>query len=30
MRDDMGISYIGIPGQALDEFAPIVEELRGT
>ena len=30
MRDDIGISYISIPGQAMDEFAPIVQELRGT
>jgi probable F420-dependent oxidoreductase len=29
-RDELGISYIAIPGQAMDEFAPIVEELRGT
>jgi probable F420-dependent oxidoreductase len=30
MRGDLGISYISVPGQAMDEFAPIVEELRGT
>lgn len=30
MREDMGISYIAVPGQAMDEFAPIVQELRGT
>ncbi len=30
MREDMGISYIAVPGQAMDEFAPIVGELRGT
>ena len=30
MRDDLGISYIAVPGQAMNEFAPIVQELRGT
>ena len=30
MRAEMGISYIAVPGQAMDEFAPIVQELRGT
>jgi probable F420-dependent oxidoreductase len=30
MRDELGISYIAVPGQAMDEFAPIVQELRGT
>lgn len=30
MRDELGISYIAIPGQAMDEFAPIVQELRGS
>jgi len=30
MREDLGISYIAVPGQAMDEFAPIVQELRGT
>ena len=30
LRDELGISYIAIPGQAMDEFAPIVQELRGT
>jgi len=30
MRDDLGISYISVPGQAMDEFAPIVQELRGS
>ncbi len=30
MRDALGVSYISIPGQAMDEFAPIVQELRGT
>lgn len=30
MRDDLGISYISVPGQAMNEFAPIVQELRGT
>ncbi|MDQ2952140.1 MAG: TIGR03621 family F420-dependent LLM class oxidoreductase [Chloroflexota bacterium] len=30
MRDEMGISYIAVPGQAMNEFAPIVQELRGT
>lgn len=30
MRADLGISYIAVPGQAMDEFAPIVQELRGT
>jgi probable F420-dependent oxidoreductase len=29
-RESLGISYISIPGQAMDEFAPIVQELRGT
>jgi len=29
-REELGISYISIPGQAMDEFAPIVQELRGT
>ena len=29
-RDALGINYISIPGQAMDEFAPIVQELRGT
>lgn len=29
-RDELGISYIAVPGQAMDEFAPIVQELRGT
>ena len=30
MRVELGISYIAVPGQAMDEFASIVEELRGT
>ena len=30
MRDDLGISYIAVPGQAMNEFAPIVQELRGS
>ena len=29
-REELGISYLSIPGQAMDEFAPIVQELRGT
>jgi probable F420-dependent oxidoreductase len=29
-RTELGISYLAIPGQAMDEFAPIVQELRGT
>lgn len=29
-REELGISYIAVPGQAMDEFAPIVQELRGT
>jgi probable F420-dependent oxidoreductase len=29
-RAELGLSYISIPGQAMDEFAPIVQELRGT
>ena len=29
-RDELGISYVAIPGQAMDEFAPIVQELRGS
>ncbi len=29
-RSELGISYIAIPGQAMDEFAPVVQELRGT
>jgi probable F420-dependent oxidoreductase len=29
-RDELGISYLAIPGGAMDEFAPIVQELRGT
>ena len=30
MRAELGVSYISVPGQAMDEFAPIVQELRGT
>jgi probable F420-dependent oxidoreductase len=30
MRDELGISYIAVPGRAINEFAPIVQELRGT
>jgi len=30
MRADLGVSYIAVPGQAMDEFAPLVQELRGT
>ena len=30
MRDELGVSYISVPGQAMDEFAPVVQELRGT
>jgi len=29
-RATLGINYLSIPGQALDEFAPLVQELRGT
>lgn len=29
-RERLGLSYVSIPGQAMDEFAPIVQELRGT
>lgn len=29
-RERYGINYISIPGQAMDEFGPVVEELRGT
>ncbi|TME88359.1 MAG: TIGR03621 family F420-dependent LLM class oxidoreductase [Chloroflexi bacterium] len=29
-RERLGISYISVPGNAMREFAPIVEELRGT
>ncbi len=29
-RERFGINYISIPGQAMDEFGPVVEELRGT
>jgi len=29
-RSELGISYLAIPGQAMDEFASIVQELRGT
>ncbi|HKW78088.1 MAG TPA: TIGR03621 family F420-dependent LLM class oxidoreductase [Candidatus Limnocylindria bacterium] len=29
-REELGISYISVPGQAMDEFAPIAQELRGT
>ncbi len=29
-RERFGLNYISIPGQAMDEFAPIVQELRGT
>jgi probable F420-dependent oxidoreductase len=29
-RETLGLNYISIPGQALDEFAPLVQELRGT
>lgn len=29
-RETLGINYISIPGQAMDEFAPLVQELRGT
>lgn len=29
-RETLGLSYVSIPGQAMDEFAPIVQELRGT
>src|SRR3954468_5684952 len=30
MREELGISYIAVPGQAMDEFATLVQELRGT
>ena len=30
LREELGISYIAVPGQAMDEFAPLVQELRGT
>jgi probable F420-dependent oxidoreductase len=29
-REQLGISYISVPGNAMREFAPIVAELRGT
>lgn len=29
-RERLGINYLSVPGQAMDEFAPIVQELRGT
>ncbi len=29
-RERLGVNYLAIPAQALDEFAPIVQELRGT
>jgi probable F420-dependent oxidoreductase len=29
-RETLGINYLSIPGQAMDEFAPLVQELRGT
>lgn len=29
-RERLGLSYVSIPGQAMEEFAPIVQELRGT
>ena len=29
-RERFGINYISIPGQAMDEFAPVVQELRGS
>jgi probable F420-dependent oxidoreductase len=29
-RERYGINYIAVPGQAMDEFAPIAQELRGT
>ncbi len=29
-RERFGLNYVSIPGQAMDEFGPIVEELRGT
>ncbi len=29
-RERLGINYIAVPGQAMDEFAPVVRELRGT
>ena len=29
-RERLGVNYISVPGQALDEFAPVVQELRGT
>ncbi len=29
-RERLGLNYISIPGQAMDEFGPVVEELRGT
>jgi probable F420-dependent oxidoreductase len=29
-REELGLNYVSIPGQAMDEFGPIVEELRGT
>ena len=29
-RERYGLNYISVPGQAMDEFAPIVQELRGT
>jgi probable F420-dependent oxidoreductase len=29
-RERFGLNYISVPGQAMDEFAPIVQELRGT
>ncbi len=29
-RERLGLSYISVPGQAMDEFAPVVRDLRGT
>ena len=29
-RERLGHNYISLPGQAMDEFGPVVEELRGT
>lgn len=29
-RAQFGINYVSVPGQAMDELAPLVEELRGT
>lgn len=29
-RERLGLSYISIPGQAMDEFASVVRDLRGT